>query len=161
VKRFTVGLLVATIIVGGLAAPAGAGTAQQGRTRYHEIRCDVSARQPRLITSPHRVQGRASATCYNSGAQIHKVVIWTSLQWFDGDQWKTIGIYKRNWFDVNSGTTFNTSVTRTCGGREHFIFRTKVKVWIFDGYGDLRLTRTDKAPAASGTTLSCGGVAGF
>jgi hypothetical protein len=88
-------------------------------------------------------------------------VIWTFLQWFDGDQWKTIAVYKRSWFDVNSGTTFTTSVTRTCGGTEHFIFRTKAKVWIFDGSGDLRLTRTDIAPAASGTTLPCGGVAGF
>jgi hypothetical protein len=161
VKRLTVGLLMAMAIGVGLVVPAGARMAPQVQPRYHEIRCDVSARQPRVISSPRRVQGRASATCHNSGAQIHKVVIWTFLQWFDGDLWKTIGIYKRSWFNVNSGTTFSTAVTRTCGGTEHFIFRTKVKVWIFDGDDDLRLTRTDMAPAASGITLPCGSVAGF
>jgi hypothetical protein len=161
VKRLTVGLLLATMVVGvGLVAPVGARTTQV-RPRYHQIRCDVSARRPRVIDSPRRAQGRASATCYNSGAAIDEVVIWTFLQWFDGDRWKTIAIYKRSWFDVNSGTTFKTAVTKTCGGTEHFIFRTKVTVWIFDGYGDLRLKRKATAPAASGTTLPCGGVAGF
>jgi hypothetical protein len=157
-----VGLLLATMLVGMVSAdPAWAKTPRRDGPRYHELRCDVAARQPRVITSPRRVQGRASATCFNSGAEIHKVVIWTFLQWFDGDQWETIAIYKRSWFDVNSSTTFRTSVTKECGGAEHFIFRTKVTVWVFDDDGDLRLKRKDTAPAASGTTLPCGGVAGF
>jgi hypothetical protein len=162
VKRVTIGLLLATMVVGMASIdPAWAKSAEQDRPRYHQIRCDVSARQPRVISSPRRAQGRASATCRNSGSEIHKVVIWTFLQWFDGDQWKTIAVYKRSWFDVDSGTTFNTAVTITCGGTETFVFRTKVTVWVFDGNGDLRLKRKDTAPAASGTTLPCGGVAGF
>jgi hypothetical protein len=162
VKRVTVGMLLATMVAGtALAGPAGAATARQDRPRYHELRCDVSARQPRVITSPRRVQGRASVTSFNSGSEIHKVVIWTFLQWFDGDRWKRIAIYKRSWFNVNSGTTFRTSVTKECGGAEHFIFRTKVTGWVFDDNGDLRLKRRDTAPAASGTTLPCSGAAGF
>jgi hypothetical protein len=162
VRRLTVGLLLAALVVGmGSADPAGARAARQDRPRSLQLRCQVSARQPRVITSPRRVQGRASAACDSGGPDIHKVVIWTFLQWFDGDQWKTIAIYKRSWFNVSSGTTFKTAVTKECGGTEHFVFRSKVTVWVYDADGDLRLKRKDTAPAASGTTLPCGPVAGF
>ena len=163
-KKLSIGALLAAMVVGMLTVvPASATGTRSPAPRYHELKCGVSAKVPRAITGPRRLQGRATTICTNSGDDIDRIVIWTFLQWFNGfEDWQTIAINKVTKNDVASGTTLNTSVTRSCeGGRENFLFRTKVTVWVYDSYDDLRLKKTKKAPGASATQVPCGTTEGF
>jgi hypothetical protein len=164
VKRLSIGVLLAAMLVGMLSVtPASAVGTGSPAPRYHELACSVSAKVPRAVTGPRRLQGRAATTCTNGGSPIDEIVIWTFLQWWNGfEDWQTIEINKVRKHDVASGTTLKTSATRSCDrGRENFLFRTKVTVWVYDSYGDLQLKETKKVPRFRAEQVACGTTEGF
>jgi hypothetical protein len=164
VKRLSIGALLGAMLVGVLSlAPASAVGTGSPAPRYHELECRVSAKVPRAITGPRRLQRRAATTCTNSDSPIDRIVIWTFLQWFNGfEDWQTIAINKVTKHDVASGTTLKTSAVRSCdGGRLNLLFRTKVTVWVYDSYGDLQLKKAKKVPRFRAETVACGTMEGF
>ena len=158
------GHLGVEMLVGMLSVtPASAVGTGSPAPRYHELACSVSAKVPRAVTGPRRLQGRAATTCTNGGSPIDEIVIWTFLQWWNGfEDWQTIELNKVRKDDVASGTTLKTSATRSCDrGRENFLFRTKVTVWVYDSYGDLQLKETKKVPRFRAEQVACGTTEGF
>jgi len=157
-------LAMAVAMAGTLAPSASA--RPSAAPRYHELACSVNALAPRVIAGPKRVQARADVRCTNSGDPISRIVVWTSVQWFccTETQIQTISLNKRRFDDVASGTTLRTSATRGCTNATGFayLFRSKVVIWVYDSYGDLRLRKTDFTPGGgSFKQLSCGDADGF
>ncbi len=164
-RRSILGAILAPFVAGAFyagpvaqAAPVGADTTSRA-TRATS--CTVDAEVPRLLLGPRRLRALGTTAC-TDGAYIANVTVWTSLQWFNGDLWQTIATNKVSRSDVPSGTAIHTAVTRSCeGGSEHFIFRTKVQVWVRNANGDVILHKTDIAPQYRGVLRYCGTTAGF
>ena len=148
------------VVMATLAVAVPAQAQSKPVPRYHDLSCDIQPYALAIHRQPRRIQATADTTCYKSGANIAKVVIWTFIQVYDYDtkRWTTIALSKTRKTNTPPGTTWRTTATAECGGRAVNLFREKVNVWVFDSNGDLRLA--DKW-AGGNDLYECGPAGGY